>query len=676
MEMNRLMNLKSVDDYCLSNIHKPFFIVVGDEEYSEVLNALSSRGFIKLRVSECCRREDKVPDLDTLQGKLETADISFNRHNIVVVGLGEYLALLGASKAKAILEDITNLNLGNAHVVLLLRGVASQVKELVKKDKRLLENCRIAISDKHETTVSLKLCSIDLGVYEITGIKNILRALEDGKTGVISANTEIRFETSLIPIQQVNNAYDAITKHVKMDSITKDYGVDSMWEELLKDLKSKGFNIKRLFSERGFDDFQYADFYTLLYGNDYDNWLFYIFLTLNFQKYSGKYLGYCIQTSIGINEFKQHVLTGITLIPRDDGRFNRFYQERKRLLSNYPGAELAQFIDYLHETDANESVYYLTDNTLVEREEVIVWIANHGIPEDLAKIYPSLAAYMKDYSFECEDIDVSLANELANYFKRYKKLKLTNNLSDEFLNQVKKLAVERIYNQLEKRDELVKQKNDGATQLFWIDALGAEYIAFIKEGAERRNLKISIQVGRAELPTLTSLNDNFFKNWPQNLRLPKEERLDEIIHDETRGYYRGSRNLYPVHLASVLDVIDAALEQVSTSLWNKKYRRIVIASDHGSSRLAVLCNGQEKYYTETKGEHSGRCCEYFEGCDSPFVVNERSNGYNVIADYGSFKGGRASNVEVHGGASLEEVVVPIITRGCQEFCVFRLTNRI
>jgi hypothetical protein len=44
--------------------------------------------------------------------------------------------------------------------------------------------------------------------------------------------------------------------------------------------------------------------------------------------------------------------------------------------------------------------------------------------------------------------------------------------------------------------------------------------------------------------------------------------------------------------------------------------------------------------------------------DLPFAAEE--NGYLVLADYGRFKGSRAADVEVHGGASLEEVVVPII----------------
>ena len=45
----------------------------------------------------------------------------------------------------------------------------------------------------------------------------------------------------------------------------------------------------------------------------------------------------------------------------------------------------------------------------------------------------------------------------------------------------------------------------------------------------------------------------------------------------------------------------------------------------------------------------------------PFAINEEEKEYIVLADYGRFKGSRTANVEVHGGASLEEVVVPVIT---------------
>ena len=112
-------------------------------------------------------------------------------------------------------------------------------------------------------------------------------------------------------------------------------------------------------------------------------------------------------------------------------------------------------------------------------------------------------------------------------------------------------------------------------------------------------------------------------------------------------------------MASELAVIEKVMSQAATDLAMHTCKKFVIASDHGASRMAVIHHQEEKYETDTKGEHSGRCCKIFDGYDLPFAIPE--NGYIVLADYGRFKGSRAANVEVHGGASLEEVVVPIIT---------------
>ena len=49
----------------------------------------------------------------------------------------------------------------------------------------------------------------------------------------------------------------------------------------------------------------------------------------------------------------------------------------------------------------------------------------------------------------------------------------------------------------------------------------------------------------------------------------------------------------------------------------------------------------------------------FDDYDLPYAIPEGE--YLVLADYGRFKGSRAANVEVHGGASLEEVVIPVIS---------------
>lgn len=53
------------------------------------------------------------------------------------------------------------------------------------------------------------------------------------------------------------------------------------------------------------------------------------------------------------------------------------------------------------------------------------------------------------------------------------------------------------------------------------------------------------------------------------------------------------------------------------------------------------------------------------------------NGYWVLANYDMFKGGRPGTVEVHGGATLEEVCVPIIefTRMPENINVEVITKR-
>lgn len=60
-----------------------------------------------------------------------------------------------------------------------------------------------------------------------------------------------------------------------------------------------------------------------------------------------------------------------------------------------------------------------------------------------------------------------------------------------------------------------------------------------------------------------------------------------------------------------------------------------------------------------KGQHSGRCCPVSEIDEQP-PCSTKENGFWVLANYDRFKGGRPANIEVHGGATLEEVTVPVI----------------
>lgn len=218
------------------------------------------------------------------------------------------------------------------------------------------------------------------------------------------------------------------------------------------------------------------------------------------------------------------------------------------------------------------------------------------------------------------------------------------------------LAKSRAFNRLPTRNEIIEGLDKDSTYLYWLDSLGVEYLAFIKELVYMRGLSISISIARAEQPTITVYNRDFYDTWPENKK-EKNDELDETKH-KAKGGYNFQNNKLPIYLAKELDIISSVIDKAATELALRRYKRFLIVSDHGASRLAVLRRKEEKYETDTKGENSGRCCKFFEPYDLPFAVEE--NGYLVLADYGRFKGSRAANVEVHGGASLEEVVVPVI----------------
>lgn len=274
---------------------------------------------------------------------------------------------------------------------------------------------------------------------------------------------------------------------------------------------------------------------------------------------------------------------------------------------------------------------------------------------------PALAQYLGEYVFDCG----GLSDELTKYFKQYRLMKVTNQITPEFLAQVEQNAQKLPYTHLETRDSAILRIPDKKDAfLYWIDALGVEYLSYIAILAKKKGLSIHVDIAYVELPTITSINKGFFEKWAGSKK-EKEPRLDEIKHKEEGGYfYRPGQA--PVHLASELEVIRKSIDRAATELAMHTCKTFVIASDHGASRLAVIHHQEEKYDTDTKGEHSGRCCKEFADADLPQAICE--NGYLVLADYGRFKNSRAANVEVHGGASLEEVIVPIITLSLKKQC--------
>ena len=111
-----------------------------------------------------------------------------------------------------------------------------------------------------------------------------------------------------------------------------------------------------------------------------------------------------------------------------------------------------------------------------------------------------------------------------------------------------------------------------------------------------------------------------------------------------------------------MNILNSLLSQLKT-IHNNQTAYII--ADHGSSRLAVIYEKINKWEVAEKGKHSGRCCPKTDLNEKPEFATEE-NDFWCLANYDRFRGGRAALVEVHGGATLEEVTVPIITMRKQQ----------
>ncbi len=635
--------------YLQSLSTEPFFFVTGDKDYLSVLENIKLLALNIVRLSDFCNGDDKFPDIDKLFEFLGSGNNNLKNNNFAILGLGELLELRGEKETIRILSKAKDIQLIDKKVIFFMRGVSSYLKEL-QNDIRF-DNRHLYIDTSVSIDFSITITDKYHGLKVYNGIKSLLKALEDGTTGNFFLKSDMKFDKSLRRVNLINSAYTAIKHLLPEFNIPLECGEETKWRAFLNDLSENNNSTKKMFENYDFDIKLHSDFYNKISSNSYKNWLYYIYLKMQVKSIANEYLQIVLNDSLQFDNFRLKILNMISKLSTEEENYQKYYDERKELISSYPEPDIASFV-LENRKNYESSVLRLTDNTITEKQEIISWVSKYGMIPEISKIYPALFYYLKKYIFNCGE----LSTLLTSYFDEYKQQKVFNKIEDSFLSIVDELSKKREFHRLVSREATIEKFNIEDTYLLWVDALGVEYLSYITRISELKNLSLDIKICKAELPTLTSLNRGFYDNWKTDLK-EKIDDLDEVKH-KAKGGYNFTRNELPIHLAEELEIIEKIVNQIATKLSSNKYKRILVVSDHGASRLAVLRKKEEKYETETKGEHSGRCCKYFDGYDLPFAAEK--NGYLCLADYGRFKGSRAANVEVHGGASLEEVVIPII----------------
>ena len=594
--------------YLKSNSKKPFFVFADNSsEYTELFNALH---LSEIRASDYCRDDDSLPDLDMLYDDLKQLD-----SDSIILGIGTTVKISGDPQIIGRIKDLTL----PVKLVVLCRGIRGIVDELKKTDVKFNMLRYSALLQEYDC--SFVKVSPMIPLKWGCNIKQAIRNAEDGKSGKIYINTS----DSIISDYEINSSYDVIIEKEPSFPIEKYFLSEEQWTDYLNDKMLEGYN--------------------------YIHWRTYLKGLLSSTQ--NEYLDKAIKCSLCYSDFRVKVYNHILDIPYQSSDYWRLYSIRKNMLKDAKYDEISFFLSEVKKK-GDEKVYYLTDNTSEERRLIIKEIARtKTIPKQIEIIYPALANYMYEYVLVGE-----LSSELTEYFSDYKLQKMINQINSSFLERVIKLSSDgyRLFNRLPSKNRIIESFDDGKAALCWVDALGVEYLGYIQKRAAELHMDVVIKIGCSNIPTLTEKNKDFFDSW-SGPKMVKEEELDKLKHEGVKDEIV-SPLAAPLHIERELLIIDEILLKIAGDLKNK-YQSVVIASDHGASRLAVINNAERIIEMSEKGIHSGRCCPVSELSQRPDCASEE-NGFWVLADYSRFKGGRKSSVEVHGGASLEEIIVPII----------------
>lgn len=329
-------------------------------------------------------------------------------------------------------------------------------------------------------------------------------------------------------------------------------------------------------------------------------------------------------------------------------------EERARVLNhNYSDEGLiAQFV--YSTVEDFRAVQFYNCGKKVELQGLIIQASKYDLVSGLPKTFDQSNRLLNYYISPYFDYG---RPELTSYFHKVREFRIKNDITEDFVKQAYFSCVPA---GIENRDSLLAKYDDGETALFVVDGLGAEYLPLLIKVATDSDIKIEKKdIVAVNLPTSTEFNNI---DWNESNRIQEAKQIDNISH---AGSSKHEQCGYEENLADVLMIFPSTIvPRIIEGL--KRFRRVIVTGDHGSSYLAVCAYRKGMSMTinwdnpddwrYTKVPNSMQALESLE----PVYCPQRNCSYFVVKGYNrlSKKGGKL--YALHGGASLEERLVPFV----------------
>lgn len=620
--------------------------------WHEVKNFLSTEKFIFL--SEFCSADDTMPNLKRFHTALKS-----ETKTCCVLPLSEFLRVrpdIAEGVIKKILFALST-EVKNFRIYFLMYRLKSVFKSLKIDDVRK-NDCVILLETESESDYSLtiiqKSLNLNFSGTWADGFKNYLKYWEDNPKNSLNFYTDnaiyLQDQKFFDDVKVIADAFSLLRHHYRLPSeIEKKFGTRENWEKLAVSVANTGNLEKSFCRELKTDSFKSSLFKNFNSQEKFQRWLLWLWCKLKSENF---YVAQCAKKSDSPEEFVEQIYLKIFGC---DKNFSKVYDGRREILFYMQAQVPEKFVEKIRQSDKKSALKILTDTS--EREKILFFEVLQkfrysdydAVVEILQKNFPALAKYLSDS-------EEFFSAEQREYFRRYRWLKVTNKLNEDFFYLVLEIAEDNGQNiySMKSRNQIVAEEYSDGAAIFFVDALGAEYLNFLSKmfsAPDFKKFSIKYFVGYCNLPSITECNKDFLVG--KNIAAEILD-LDKLKH--------ATKN-YPENILAELNFLSALKEKILSALQNCK--KIIICADHGASRLAVLArkskfdktfesNGREIFY-------GGRFANALPGDKEKFPDAVEQNDKIIFADYSRFIQQGGVGNEIHGGATLEEWLVPVIS---------------
>ena len=642
------------------NVTYPLFVNIENaDQKTELLDYYSVGDNTIVHIADFAKK-DSLPNVMRVIDGIKRAT-----GNMFVFELTTYLKLISGSELQKTLQTLCNMSISKKAVIVCFH-CDEALKGIVQKDIRVAQRI-VAVgssvdSIKPHITFVAQEFSFD-AVNVIEGVELLPEAIENAvqqdiyirtaQNASIFANGQYAIATLDTPLQILQNKYPEL-RVFKYDEAEGFY-----WRYLLNLSENKAsFRSIVMAHFSNVSNYEYAlqEWYTY---EDKMQWLLFVAMKA-LPDVKNQIIRDAVSASNKHTEVMRNLIRALLNYPHDGKLFPQVYRQWKslRYRLNLPEEEAADYCEFVDQK-GKYALYYLSDLTTIEKEKAIKLIGIYQEDYSDETLLAVLESNFIDfYNYVCP---FYFGNDLLDrYFSQYTMQKLRNVIYPEFEKLVDSEAEEQHFVELPTRAEIVGDVDKHNSILYFVDALGVEFLNYILQKCSAKGLFAEPKVGKCNLPSITSVNKEFIDAFKANDAEIVDfiKKIDKDKH-EAIGDYNFEKSEYPIHLIDELAEIDKVLSNIYTKLSSNKYTQAYIISDHGASRLAIIKKSILPIESKRTGTHGGRVCENNELTKNlSHAIHE--GGLCILAGYDRFDGSRPAAVETHGGATLEEVVVPVI----------------